>query len=49
MFSQYKCILKKEKNQYQMMKTKKKKRKKKTMATHVFQPIKCLKNKHTKG
>ena len=44
MVSQCKCILKKEKNQCQMMKTKKK-----TMATHVFQPIKCLKNKHTKG
>lgn len=28
---------------------KKEKKKKKTMATHVFQPIKCLKNKHTKG
>jgi hypothetical protein len=28
---------------------KKKNKKKKTMATHVFQPIKCLKNKHTKG
>jgi len=27
----------------------KKKQEKKTMATHVFQPIKCLKNKHTKG